>query len=413
MISIALWLLFFKKEITNINVKTLPENCENYTIINTDKINTQLSSYFFKNPSLVLQLFENTASIQKEFDDVNFILNEPISIFWDEKKQITGVYFSVNQPNNIDVSNYDINEITVDNNLMYLNNKKNTIYYRDNYNNQIRMFLSDDKINPKEIFENYISTSSFQDTSSYNKSALKHFNESDNSIIFNIKNDISNKMGTINNYGTIDFNSKEITIVIDGIYNDRFIFNNKDSLITINNTWGNFSGNLNEDIVTSLNKEKAAILENWNGRLSIGLNSINNIAELMNISKIADLMNHFDLCVFIGNKNDTILENINTDYGLFVPYKNKESGYGLGLKQTNIFKKEKPANFIGNIDFEKLFDLDINGLSWTSIKTILKRFNLKNIEMNCNSSQENQYKLNININSLDSTKHILLSPFIY
>ena len=413
MISIALWLLFFKKEITNINVKTLPENCKNYTIINTDKINTQLSSYFFKNPSLVLQLFENTASIQKEFDDVNFILNEPISIFWDEKKQITGAYFSVNQPNNIDVSNYDINEITVDNNLMYLNNKKNTIYYRDNYNNQIRMFLSDDKINPKEIFENYISTSSFQDTSSYNKSALKHFNESDNSIIFNIKNDISNKMGTINNYGTIDFNSKEITIVIDGIYNDQFIFNNKDSLITINNTWGNFSGNLNEDIVTSLNKEKAAILENWDGRLSIGLNSINNIADLMNISKIADLMNHFDLCVFIGNKNDTILENINTDYGLFVPYKNKESGYGLGLKQTNIFKKEKPANFIGNIDFEKLFDLDINGLSWTSIKTILKRFNLKNIEMNCNSSQENQYKLNININSLDSTKHILLSPFIY
>ncbi len=413
MISIALWLLFFKKEITNINVKTLPENCKNYTIINTDKINTQLSSYFFKNPSLVLQLFENTASIQKEFDDVNFILNEPISIFWDEKKQITGVYFSVNQPNNIDVSNYDINEITVDNNLMYINNKKNTIYYRDNYNNQIRMFLSDDKINPKEIFENYISTSSFQDTSSYNKSALKHFNESDNSIIFNIKNDISNKMGTINNYGTIDFNSKEITIVIDGIYNDQFIFNNKDSLITINNTWGNFSGNLNEDIVTSLNKEKAAILENWDGRLSIGLNSINNIADLMNISKIADLMNHFDLCVFIGNKNDTILENINTDYGLFVPYKNKESGYGLGLKQTNIFKKEKPANFIGNIDFEKLFDLDINGLSWTSIKTILKRFNLKNIEMNCNSSQENQYKLNININSLDSTKHILLSPFIY
>ena len=412
-ISIVLWFLFFKKEITNINIKTLPKDCENYVIINTDKINTQLSSYFFKNPSLLLKLFENTETIQKEFDDVNFLLNEPISIFWDEKKQITGAYFSVNQPNNIDVSNYDINEVTVDNNLMYLNNNKNTLYYRDNYNNQIRMFLSDDEIIPREIFENYISSNSLQDTSSYNKSALKHFNESDNSVIFNIKNDISIKMGTINNFGTIDFNKKEITLTVDGNYNDQFIFDNKDSLITICNTWGSFSANLNENIVSSFNEEKAVLFKNWDGRLSIGLNSINNISELMNISKIGDLISHVELCAFVGNNNDTILENINTDYGLFKSYKNKESGYGLGLNKTNLLKKEKPANFNGNIDFEKLFDLDINSLSWTSIKTVLKRFNLKNIEMNCNSLPENKYKLNLKIKSLDSTKHIILSPFIY
>ena len=121
-----LWFLFFKKEITNINIKTIPKNCKNYAIINSDKINTQLSSYFFKNPSLLLKLFENTASIKKEFNDINFILDEPISIFWDEKKQITGAYFSVNEPDNIDVSNYDINEIKVVDNLMYINNKKNT-----------------------------------------------------------------------------------------------------------------------------------------------------------------------------------------------------------------------------------------------------------------------------------------------
>ena len=68
--------------------------------------------------------------------------------------------------------------------------------------------------------------------------------------------------------------------------------------------------------------------------------------------------------------------------------------------------------FAISIDFEEMLNQKINDFSWNSIKLILKKFNLKSLDLKGCKTNENEFIIEGQLKSVDSTKHILLSPFI-
>ena len=414
-IVLVAWFSFFNKEISNINVKTIPENCENYIIINSNKIKKEISSYFFNNPGLLIKLYDNTESIQNEFNDIDFKLNEPASIFWDQKTNIRGVYFSANNVEDIDTKKHNLSPININDTELFINEDKNTIYYRDIINNQIRVFFSDSNINSQEIYQTFIIKSTISDTSTYNIKALDYFNKNDKCAIFRINNDYSKFIGIQELKGNIDFSPKKISILINGGVNDDFILTANDSLIEINNSWGNFSANFKKRIIKNFFPKNDPIIKNWDGRVSIGFKNLKKVGKLLSINNPYELLNHIDYSLFIGDKSTHPDDSIISSYGTFTYFqKNKESGYIINIEDNSLnINKNNYEHFRGSINFNQLYNLQNNDLSWNTIKPILMRFNLESIKMNCYPNEENKIEFKLDINSLDSTKHILFSPFIY
>ena len=414
-IVLIAWFSFFNKEISNINIKTIPENCENYIIINSNKIKKEISSYFFNNPGLLIKLYDNTESIQNEFNDIDFKLNEPASIFWDQKTNIRGVYFSVNNVEDIDIKKHNLSPININDSELFINEDKNTIYYRDIINNQIRVFFSDGNINSQEIYQTFIIKSTISDTSTYNNKALDYFNKNDKCAIFRINNDYSKFIGIHELTGNIDFSPKKISILINGGVNDDFILTANDSLVEINNCWGNFSANFKKRIIKNFFPKNDPIIKNWDGRVSIGFKNLKKVGKLLSINNPYELLNHIDYSLFIGDKSTHPDDSIISSYGTFTYFqKNKESGYIINIEDNSLnINKNNYEHFRGSINFNQLYDLQNNDLYWNTIKPILMRFNLESIKMNCYPNEENKIEFKLDINSLDSTKHILFSPFIY
>ena len=414
-IVLIAWFSFFNKEISNINIKTIPKNCENYIIINSNKIKKEISSYFFNNPGILIKLYDNTKSIQNEFNDIDFKLNEPASIFWDNKTNIRGVYFSVNNVKDIDTKKHNLSPVNINDTELFINEDKNTIYYRDIINNQIRVFFSESNINLQEIYQTFIIKSTISDTSTCNIKALNYFNKNDKCAIFRISNDYCKFIGIHELTGNIDFSPKRISIQINGIVNDDFILTANDSLIEINNSWGNFSANFKKSVIKNFFPKNEPIIKNWDGRFSIGFKNLKKVGKLLSIKTPYELLNHIDYSLFIGDKSTNPENSISSSYGNFNYFqKNNESGYILNSENNSLnINKNNNEHFRGSINFNQLYKLQNNDLYWNTIKPILMRFNLESIKMNCYPNEKNKIEFKLDINSLDSTKHILFSPFIY
>jgi hypothetical protein len=412
LVAIVLWFLFVKNETTNNNIKSIPKNCNDYLIINTDKISTEISSYFLKNPSLLLKIYENTSSFKAEFEDVDFILNEPISIFRDETNEIIIACFSLNNPEEIDASKFDLKKIKISDKIMFLNENKNTLYFRNENKNQLKVFFYKKEINLKSIDDKFISNYLKDDTSNYNLDALNHYKSNSSSVIFKGNNNILNDLGISSLKGDINFNQNEISLSITGKNNDKFIFKDSDSLITIDNNWMSFSANFNKANINFpfiLNQKVENV---WDGKFSISLDKLKSTSGLMSLNKITDLLKVFDFSILLGSSKENLIDSLDTRYGK-LEYISDQTGLILANKKELALNYEKADYFNLKVDLEKLLNQEVKDFSWSSIKMIIKKLNLEKIKINCFKDANNSFKLRGNIYSSDSTKHILLSPFIY
>ena len=403
--------IFFRNNITYNNLKLIPKDCNNYLIINTSSIKKQITSYFFNYPANLLSLNKNTKNFKTEFGDIDFNLYEPISIFWDENTNITVANFSINGSEKLNPLKFDLLNIENTNRDIYINEKKNTIYFRDVSINRVSVFFSDEEINPKVIIEDFLSKISVTDTASYNKSALTSFKNNTHSVIFNIENEFLKNIGLIENFGEVDLSTDKISFKIKGTTNDHFIFKDSDTLKIINDCWGNVSGNFNlknfnSSLINNLNLDNQ-----WNGIFSIGLKEIKNITSLMNLNKAEQLPEFFNFDLFIGSVKPFKSDTLTTQYGILKGDSNS-NGYLLNnlnpLKLTN----GKKEYFKVSINFEEMLNQKTNDFSWNSIKLIMKKFNLENIDLGCFKRNKNEFVIEGQLNSVDSTRHILLSPFI-
>jgi hypothetical protein len=305
--------------------------------------------------------------------------------------------------------------IIINDTELFINEDKNTIYYRDIKNNQIRVFFSEKDINSQEVYQKFIAKSTISDTSTYNNKALDYFNKNDKYAIFKINNNYSKFVGINELTGSVEFTTKNISILVNGNINDNFILKTEDSLIEIDNCWGNFSTNFNKIIIEDLLPKSDPLINNWDGRFSIGLKNLKNIGDLMSINSPYELLNQIDYSLFIGSEGPQLKDSMISSYGIFTNYqKNKQSGYILNKENNSFSIKNKNKEYLrGEINFNQLYNLQNNDLSWITIKPILMRFNLESIKMNSYLNQENKVEFKLDIHSLDSTKHILFSPFIY
>ena len=148
----------------------------------------------------------------------------------------------------------------------------------------------------------------------------------------------------------------------------------------------------------------------WNGVFSIGLKEIKNVGDLLKINQIEKLSNFFNFNLFLGNPSYT-KDSIATEYGVL---KYDSNFNGLILKDENSTSLKNSDNnfFNASIDFEEMLEQKTNDFSWTSIRLILKKFNLKNFNVKCYPSNESEFMIEGKLKSIDSTKHIILSPFI-
>ncbi len=403
--------IFFSNNTTYNNLKLIPKNCNNYLIINTGSIKKQITSYFFNYPSNLLSIKNNTENFKTEFGEIDFDLNEPISIFWDKNTNITVANFSIKGSEKLNPLKFDLIEIEDANCDIFINEKKNTIYYRDAPNNRVSVFFSDDEINPKIILDSLISKITINDTSSYNNNVISQFKNNIHSVIFNIENEFLNDIGLPVNIGEFDLKTSKISFKIKGSKGDHFIFKDSDSLKIIENCWGNICGNFD------LKNSKFSYLNNlkldsqWNGVFSIGLTQIKNVSNLLNINNLEELSEFFNFNLYLGNLDPYKHQSLSTKYGLL----NTDSNFNGFISNEQMPLKLRSVRqdyFAISIDFEEMLNQKINDFSWNSIKLILKKFNIKSLDLKGCKTNENEFIIEGQLKSVDSTKHILLSPFI-
>jgi len=409
-IAVIIKFIFFSYNLTYNNLKLVPKDCNNYIVINTKSIKKQITSYFFKYPATLLELNKNTENFKTEFGEIDFDLNEPISLYWDKITNITVINFSVNGSEKLDPVKFELLEVDYESDDVFINQKRNTIYYRDPSNNRVSVFFSDNEIFPKEVTTKYISKIIISDSSTYNTNVLKHFQTNPNSVIFNLENEFLENIGLTESSGEIKLETEQIYFNLKGSKSDRFIFKNSDTLKSFDDCWGNISGNLNTQKLMNLEISNELLDSSWNGVFSIGLKEIKNVGDLLKINQIEKLSNFFNFNLFLGNPSYS-KDSIATEYGVL---KYDSNFNGLILKDENSTSlKNSDNNFFNvSIDFEKMLEQKTNDFSWTSIRLILKKFNLKNFNVKCYPSNESEFMIEGKLKSIDSTKHIILSPFI-
>lgn len=402
--------IFFGNNLTYHNLKLIPKDCNNYLIINTNSIKKQITSYFFNYPANLLSLNKNTKNFKTEFGDIDFDLNEPISVFWDENTNITVANFSINGSEKLDPLKFDLINIE-NNNDIFINEKKNTIYFRDASKNRVSIFFSDDEIHPKVILENFLSKTSVTDTSSYNKHVLTYFKNNNHSIIFNIENEFLKNIGCIENFGEVDLTTDKISFKIKGTTDDSFIFKDSDTLKIIQDCWGNISGNFNLKNFNSSLINNVRLDSQWNGVFSIGIKEVKNVSSLITINEADKLPDFFNFDLFMGSIKPSKSDSFITQYGLLKADSNSDGFLLTKLKNLKTIDGNREY-FRASINFEEMLNQKTNDFSWNSIKLIMKKFNLKNFDLNCFKRNENEFVIEGQLKSVDSTRHILLSPFI-
>ena len=66
-----------------------------------------------------------------------------------------------------------------------------------------------------------------------------------------------------------------------------------------------------------------------------------------------------------------------------------------------------------SIDFEKMIKQKHNEWTWNAFKSVFKRMNFKTFELEGENKKQNGFQIVGKLTTLDTTKNLLLSPFIY
>ena len=414
---VGLIILIAPKEKRNslINIKSIPKHCENYVLVNTPMFVDRFSSYFVKNPSDISKFYKFLKRINIGSDNLNdLLLNEPIAIYYDENIKCFNAILSVqNSSSTFKKISGEFLEIDFKKNSS--NPNYSTYVYNNKIYNQIYITIDRNENSHDEIYSKINKLVREVDTSNHNLEAVKLFKENKKNILFNFKNiDTLNKLGVEDINGSIDFYSNHIEIIANGIKNNKFPFNNYQKLKSTDYGWAEFSGNFNKKIFKPQLFKNFILDSNWDGRLIMSVHQLKNTNKIIGLKSFNEIINYLDLNLLIGNLKLDSLRKLDSIPNYKISFKNNFKGFSITNfeKKYNITTEQKKL-FSLSIDFDKMIKQKHNEWTWNAFKSVFKRMNFKTFELEGENKKQNGFQIVGKLTTLDTTKNLLLSPFIY
>ena len=399
-----------------LNIKSIPENTSNYLLIHNDLIVEGFSSYFLKHPLELTKFYKFFKKFKLINSSVDYgvILNEPTAIYLDNNTQ------SLNGIVKVKDSDYSIDK--VNGNLIkegfkeIVSNKTySTFVFNNKKYNQLYIIFKYGEVNKDSLYFQLKEISLNADTTNANKEIVEYYQENKKSILYQFQNlEILNSVGTSYLKGSIDLKSNKIDFLGTGNIDENFIFKNDDQLNSTNYGWAEFSGNFNPNQIPKTILKQISRDGNLDGRIVLSIHQIKKIAKLLSKRDINTFYKHLDVNILLGHqKLDSValeIENSEFNYSLNNEFK--------GFSMTNYpkefsLKAEKNNFFQFFIDFEKMIAQNHDEWAWKGFMTILKKMNFKKLDFICSKKNKTEFEIKGRLTSLDSSKNIVLNPFIY
>jgi hypothetical protein len=438
-IVIAIFVLFKTKEVTNINVKTIPQSASSYIIIDPQAVSNDIKNHYRKHPGQLLQLMDGLMDIKEQSIPFQIDINEPFSIYFDSTINAICCNLSINHPEDIIpwVSSYyevDI-DTTIDNIKLHLLNNRHLIINTNKKKDQARIFYL---INPKpaslSLISKILSFSPSNDTIPQNKEAYEMFSKQKAALSYNYKINHNNKIrpflnsvsGSIEMLGTKSIFNCHVTF-------EKNIFNNL-STKNISQSMGDlvyFKANFNNQLIQLLNIIGIAPFpfykKHCNGELIISINNFKNLNTIPN-NNVGDILNCMDFRVSFGIDSivDTTIFNndlnrlknkvhsyLKLEDSLTIDYLEAERKLILKASEEQELVEEQASSPLNlRIDFEKIIQLESQDLFFNLIKPNLKRINLKALQLETIEISNHEIDLKGELSVIDTSRHILISPFV-
>ena len=399
-----------------LNIKSIPENTSNYLLIHNDLIAEGFSSYFLKHPLELTKFYKFFKKFKLINSSVDYgvILNEPTAIYLDNNtKSLNGI---------VKVENSDFSIGKVNGNLIkegfkeIVSNKTySTFVFNNKKYNQLYIIFKYGEVNKDSLYFQLKEISLNADTTNANKEIVEYYQENKKSILYQFQNlEILNSVGTSNLKGSIDLKSNKIDFLGTGKINEKFIFKNDVQLNSTNYGWAEFSGNFNPNQIPKTILKQIIRDGNLDGRIVLSIHQIKKIAKLLSKRDINTFYKYLDVNILLGHqKLDSValeIENSEFNYSLNNEFK--------GFSMTNYpkefsLKAEKNNFFQFFIDFEKMIAQNHDEWAWNGLKTIMKKMNFKKLDFICSKKNKTEFEIKGRLTSLDSSKNIVLNPFIY
>jgi hypothetical protein len=399
-----------------LNIKSIPENTSNYLLIHNDLIVEGFSSYFLKHPlelTKFYKFFKKFKLINSSID-YGIILNEPTAIYFDNNTQ------SLNGIVKVKDSDYSIDKINgklieEDFKEIFSNTTYSTFVFNNKKYNQLYVILKYGEVNKDSLYFQLKNIILKSDTTNVNRKIVEYYQENQKSILYKFQNlDILNSIGTSNLKGSIDLKNNRIDFLGTGKINEKFIFKNDVQLNSTNYGWAEFSGNFNTNQIPKTILKQIKMDRNLDGRIVLSIHQIKKIAKLLSKIDLNTFYNHLDLNILVGHqKLDSLAfdkESSEFNYSLNNEFKgfsmtNYPKNYSLKVEKNNFFQ------FF--IDFEKMIAQNHDEWAWNGFKTLMKKMNFKKLDIICLEKNKTEFEIKGRLTSLDSSKNIVLNPFIY
>ena len=414
---VGLVILIAPKEKRNslINIKSIPKHCENYVLINTPMFIDRFSSYFVQNPSDISKFYKFLKRINIGSDNLNdLLLNEPIAIYYDENIKCFNAILSV-QNSTSTFKKISGEFLEVDFKKNSANPNYSTYVYNNKIYNQLYITIDKNDNSHDEIYSKINKSVRRVDTSNHNLEAIKLFKENKKNISFNFKNiDTLNKLGIENINGSIDFYTDHMEILANGIKNNKFPFNDYQELKSTDYGWAEFSANFNKKIFKPQIFKSLILDSNWDGRLIMSIHQLKNTNKIIGLKGFNEIINYLDLNILIGNLKLDSFRKLYSIPNYKTSFKNDFKGFSITNfeKKYNITTEQKKL-FSLSIDFDKMIKQKHNEWTWNAFKSIFKKMNFKTFELEGENKKQNGFQIIGKLTTLDTTKNLLLSPFIY
>ena len=399
-----------------LNIKSIPENTSNYLLIHNDLIVEGFSSYFLKHPlelTKFYKFFKKFKLINSSID-YGIILNEPTAIYFDNNTQsLNGIVKVKDSDYSIDKINGNL--IEEDFKEIFSNKTYSTFVFNNKKYNQLYVILKYGEVNKDSLYFQLKNIILRSDTTNVNREIVEYYQENKKSILYKFQNlDILNSIGTSNLKGSIDLKNNMIDFLGTGKINEKFIFKNDVQLNSTNYGWAEFSGNFNTNQIPKTILKQIKMDRNLDGRIVLSIHQIKKIAKLLSKIDLNTFYNHLDLNILVGHqKLDSLAfdkENSEFNYSLNNEFKgfsmtNYPKNYSLKVEKNNFFQ------FF--IDFEKMIAKNHDEWAWNGFKTLMKKMNFKKLDIICLEKNKTEFEIKGRLTSLDSSKNIVLNPFIY
>ena len=414
---VGLVILIAPKEKRNslINIKSIPKHCENYVLVNTPMFIDRFSSYFVQNPSDISKFYKFLKRINIGSDNLNdLLLNEPIAIYYDENIKCFNAILSV-QNSTSTFKKISGEFLEVDFKKNSANPNYSTYVYNNKIYNQLYITIDKNDNSHDEIYSKINKSVRKVDTSNHNLEAVKLFKENKKNISFNFKNiDTLNKLGIKSINGSIDFYTDHMEILANGIKNNKFPFNDYQELKSTDYGWAEFSANFNKKIFKPQIFKSLILDSNWDGRLIMSIHQLKNTNKIIGLKGFNEIINYLDLNILIGNLKLDSFRKLYSIPNYKTSFKNDFKGFSITNfeKKYNITTEQKKL-FSLSIDFDKMIKQKHNEWTWNAFKSIFKKMNFKTFELEGENKKQNGFQIIGKLTTLDTTKNLLLSPFIY